>query len=262
MKCRQSIILRTVTVACLGMRLAGCTSTTSWDRATAEYQPNLDGLRLPGGSPVTPLEMLDAGRLTPRAPAGNAERPPNSTRPKDVRKKDATATVVAADAEIAPVARTLSKGDALSISLHALELVTLEEVIDARGNITLPYVGSVRLDGLTPPDAEERVWQIYVAEKKIFQKELVVTIIPSARTFFIKGEVNRPSPYSLRPGLTLTKAIATASGPTQWANDKKIKIRKESGATTTHSLPKIEAGKDRDPVIDPGDIIEVPRRWY
>ena len=259
MKRRQKMILPTVTVACLALLLTGCSSTSSWDRATAEYRPNLDGLRLPSGSPVTPLETLDAGRATTRASAQNAKQTP---RWKRVWKKDSTTPVITADAEVEFVVRTLSNGDAVSISLHALELVTLEEVIDARGKVTLPYVGSVKLAGLPPAEAEERVWQVYVVEKKIFQKELVVTIIPSTRTFFIKGEVNRPSPYSLRPGLTLTKAIATASGPTQWANDKKIKIRKESGATTTHSLPKIEAGKERDPVIDPGDIIEVPRRWY
>lgn len=258
MRSWRTFVLALAAGGCLAVTQSGCSSTSSWDRAIAEYRPNLKGLRLPGGSPVAPPQMQDTGRTK--------QSTQSRWRTKNIKIKhaplpgDDPATGGSNTESIN--SRKLEKADVVSITLHSLQVIKLEEVIDERGKISLPYVGSLKLEGLTPAEAEERVWQIYVVEKKIFQKTLVVTIIPSARTFFIKGEVYGPKPYLLRPGLTLSQAIATAGGPTVWANTKKIKIRKESGKTTTHNLEMIEAGKQRDPVIEPGDIIEVPRRWY
>ena len=76
------------------------------------------------------------------------------------------------------------------------------------------------------------------------------------------GEVSKPGPVDMTPGMTLLQAIATAGGLTQYANSKKIYIlRNASGKQEKIPVQYKRALKgdgSLNLILDPGDTIVVP----
>ena len=91
----------------------------------------------------------------------------------------------------------------------------------------------------------------------------VIKLLPAAPQFyFVGGAINDPGQKSFHPGLTLTQAILAAGGTTRFAGgDVKVGRQGADGrlVTTKYNLKKIEDGKIPDPVLQPGDRIEVTR---
>lgn len=81
---------------------------------------------------------------------------------------------------------------------------------------------------------------------------------------YVDGEVRNPGRVEIEPGLTLLKAIVLSGGATEWANRKEVRILSSSDSGkpgTTHNLKRIQAMKDPDPELRPGDVVIVPRRF-
>jgi protein involved in polysaccharide export with SLBB domain len=91
----------------------------------------------------------------------------------------------------------------------------------------------------------------------------VIKLIPAPPQFyFVGGAINDPGQKSFHSGLTLTQAILAAGGTTRFAGgDVKIGRQGADGrlVTTKYNLKKIEDGKIPDPILQPGDRVEVSR---
>ncbi|CAN5703304.1 hypothetical protein BH18ACI4_BH18ACI4_19820 [soil metagenome] len=78
--------------------------------------------------------------------------------------------------------------------------------------------------------------------------------------YFIAGEINYPGQKVFEPGITLLQAILAAGGFRR-QSDNRIDLWREGQngllATTTFKLKEIKAGKVPDPLLNPGDRIEV-----
>jgi polysaccharide export outer membrane protein len=74
----------------------------------------------------------------------------------------------------------------------------------------------------------------------------------------IGGEVARPNLYQLRPGTTLTQAIALAGSPTERGRRDRVMLRRE-GTSRTISVTGPESGVTQLPVRS-GDEIIIERR--
>ncbi len=234
MSCLKSLTAVLLPVFSALAILCGCASTGGAisDSVTA-YRPAVDvsALKLPGDQEtevVAAVEESGENKL-PVVPAGR-------TRP-------------------------LRHGDRLIINLHVLDSTTLQEQVDESGNISLPYIGSVRVVGMTTAQAESEIRRIYVEVKRIY-KTLEVSVRAEAEEFFVRGQVQRPGRYtSLTGDKTLLQAIAEAGGFTPFANRKKVRvIRAGTGDSEFYNAERIERGEDTDPLIEPSDQIVVPRK--
>jgi polysaccharide export outer membrane protein len=97
------------------------------------------------------------------------------------------------------------------------------------GKISLPLIQDVQAAGLTAmhlgDDITARLKK-YVADPTV---NVAVLQVNSKQVFLI-GEVGRVGPLSIMPGMTVLQAIASAGGPTPYANKKRIYIlRGEQG---------------------------------
>lgn len=80
--------------------------------------------------------------------------------------------------------------------------------------------------------------------------------------FYIGGPVIAPGQKDFHAGMTLTQAVLASGGVTRFAGSKvKISRQGENGllSSTEYNLKQIEAGKIPDPVLQPGDRLEVSR---
>ncbi len=225
--------------------------------AVAPYRPAVDvaslDLPFPQVEADEPVESAEPGDAVEAADDGAQDQ----VEPKvgDSSDQEAPPTGV--------VGRSpLRHGDRLVINLHVLESTMVQEQVDESGHISLPYIGSVKVVGMSTAEAEREIRRIYVDVRKIY-KTLEVSVRAEAEEFFVSGQVQRPGKYvSLAGEKTLLQAIAEAGGFTPYANQKKVRIiRSGTKESEFHNAERIRSGRDKDPLIGPGDQIIVPRKW-
>ena len=76
------------------------------------------------------------------------------------------------------------------------------------------------------------------------------------RPFYIIGEVKTPGSYPYVSGMTVLNAVALAGGYTYRAKTKAVLITRPDGTDKT------EIKADPDTPVMPGDVIEVPERFF
>jgi polysaccharide biosynthesis/export protein len=91
-----------------------------------------------------------------------------------------------------------------------------------------------------------------------------VTVRPP-EFFYIGGEINAPGQKDFHAGMTLTQAVLASGGTTRFAGGK-VKVLRQGDdgrlVTTEYSLKQIESGKIPDPVLQPGDRLDIGRAGW
>ncbi len=143
--------------------------------------------------------------------------------------------------------------DRLSIRVAGEIELSGEYLVDPAGVLSLPYVQSVPVAGLTSADIERLIVQKLHAG---YLRDPKVSVQPvNLRPFFIMGEVTTAGSFPYQGGLTVQQAIATASGYTQRANYGHVLItRRNAMGTKTFNVPVTTQ-------IYLGDIVFVRKRW-
>jgi polysaccharide export outer membrane protein len=130
------------------------------------------------------------------------------------------------------------------------------------GMISIPLLGDVKADGLTPV----QLAALLTERLRKFVNEPQVTIIVNtinSRLIHLVGEVNRAGTFPMLPNMTLLMALSGAGGFTQFANTKKIYLlRTENGVQKKYNFNYKEVIKGNRPeeniLLKPGDTIVVP----
>ncbi len=169
---------------------------------------------------------------------------------------------------------TLGVGDRLQMSIFNVEKYTGEYQVLADGKINLPGVGQVSVQGLTLPQAQQRIAQRYSA---LLKQPVVTLALVGTRAIqvAISGEVFRPGSYQVGEEQgnnnnnngggqfpRLTNVITQAGGITQVADITQVQLRRGSpnGTVVTLNLSELlqEGNLSQDPILMDGDSIYIP----
>ena len=148
----------------------------------------------------------------------------------------------------------VGSGDRLAIRVAGEPDLTGEFPVDASGAISMPYVQSAIVAGLTTQQIEglitTRLRNGYLRDPKVSVQAVAM------RPFYILGEVNTAGSFAYQPGLTVQQAIAVAAGFGPRA-DKSVALltRRDARGTTTTQVPLATQ-------VYPGDIIYIRERWF
>ena len=148
----------------------------------------------------------------------------------------------------------LGPGDHVAISVFGEPDLSMEFTLGDNGELNYPFLGEIRVAGLTVPELEIRIADGLRGDYLI-NPEITVSIT-EYRPFFLNGEVNRPGGYPYQPGLTLEKALALAGGLSPRAARNKILVKRASESSGVEVNIKMS-----DP-IRAGDVITVPQSFF
>ncbi len=156
--------------------------------------------------------------------------------------------------------RKLKYGDMLTVGLYGIpEPIEVKESIDNFGCISLPLIDVIKIVGMGTSAAERKIRDAYINNG--FYTDLSVVVMAMADEYFVRGEVKNPGNYPLIGDRTLLQAITSAGGYTDYAKMSKVEIlRENSTKPLIFNCKKIAKRQIKDPLIQPGDIITVPRR--
>ena len=131
----------------------------------------------------------------------------------------------------------LGPGDLITIEVFNVPEYSGEQRVLANGNINLPAVGQLSVNGLSLAQAEAAISEKYRSEVRY--PEITVNLLtPRQLRIALTGEIHAPGLYTMSVGETgqfpsLVEAIKLAGGITQAADLQQIEIRRqvENGGT-------------------------------
>jgi polysaccharide export outer membrane protein len=148
----------------------------------------------------------------------------------------------------------LSTGDRLRVTVFGHEDLSGEVEVNGSGEISLPLIDEVDAAGRSLYELEVAIVD---ALKPDYLKNPRVSIeMLDYRPFYIIGEVTAPGSYPYVNGMTVVNAVAVAGGFTYRARKGRIRIKREGENET------IELTAEMDTPVQPGDVIEVPERFF
>lgn len=158
------------------------------------------------------------------------------------------------------MAAQLRPGDTMTISLLGIpEPITSAVQIDEQGTIRLQYIGAVNAAGLTASELSQSIRDAYIT--KNFYTALDVSVNVTERYIYIGGEVQRPGRIPWSPDLTLAKAVQSAGGFSLYAKESKVTLTRDRQAYE-FDVMLAQRQPNEDPLLFPGDSIQVPRSAF
>jgi polysaccharide export outer membrane protein len=79
---------------------------------------------------------------------------------------------------------------------------------------------------------------------------------------YVEGQIARPGVVTLSDGLTVTRAIALAGGAAEYANLRRVMVRRADGQKVRVNVQRVQRGVDDDPVLASDDHLVVPRGGF
>jgi protein involved in polysaccharide export with SLBB domain len=241
-----------------------CISTTSPDRP-------FSGRARKGWSLLIPLVLWSfqfGWGQTPSPQTQDANRTPE----KQTGASTAFSTVaLTTSMEVLNDTVKLGPGDIVSFRIVEDRRDPLGLIVTDSGDVEVPFIGRVSAAGKTCKQLAHDLKPLL--EKDYFYKATVIIGVDAIGTkprgkIYLTGEVKVQGPLELMPdeALTVSKAILRCGGLADFANKRKVKlVRKKAGGGTETILVNlveiIDKGRlDKDPVLQPGDMIVVPER--
>lgn len=158
---------------------------------------------------------------------------------------------------------TLTPGSA--IDLHVFEEPDLDGKyrLDQGGNVALPLLGPVRLEGLTLRECEAAISRKLIESQILKVANVVVDLDEiSVPNVTVSGEVVTPGNVMLLGPRRLVDVLSLAGGETQFAGSEIIIQHKDSPSNSVEIVKYDRTGNDQSPLgatVNPGDSVFVKR---
>ena len=159
--------------------------------------------------------------------------------------------------------------DVLQVAVYEEPDLTTKARVAGSGDIMVPLLGHVAVQGLTVSEAQEKITKALGEDYLVNPQVQVFIDSYHTRNVFVTGSVNKPGSYPLPSGkpTTLMEAIAMAGGFREDAavNSTRI-IRLQDGKETTLVVKAkdiVKKGdKSKDVEVFPNDVVFVPESIF
>ena len=149
---------------------------------------------------------------------------------------------------------TLGSGDQLRVTVFGHKDLSGEFFVDGLGTLSLPLIGQIKAGGQTARQIERKI--VDMLKPDYLKNPRVSVEVLNYRPFYIIGEVKKPGSYPFVSGMKVINAIALAGGYTYRARENELLVTRASGPD------RKKRPATHDTVILPGDVIEVPERYF
>jgi polysaccharide export outer membrane protein len=168
----------------------------------------------------------------------------------------------------APTDYHLSANDSVSVEVFGEEELRSSARLNGEGDVSLPLLGSVHLQGLTLSQATSRITQLYGRDYLVNPRVNVTLLGYARRRFTVLGQVNHPGSFEMPEtspgGIDLLEAIAMAGGYTRIAAPERVSVRRH-GANNRDEVIRVNAkrlergvpGTEKGFRVESGDTITV-----
>jgi polysaccharide biosynthesis/export protein VpsN len=159
----------------------------------------------------------------------------------------------------------LQPGDLIRMEVYGRPEMTTATAVLRDGTARLPLIGAVKIGGLSPTEAAERIEAAYKAGGFLTAPWVLLTLFASQTSapasadgqppmYSINGEVRTPATYPLEAGMTVQQTIVVAGGITGKGSLNRLAIRRRNPGG------EVTLAARRDDIIQDGEVITVKER--
>lgn len=157
----------------------------------------------------------------------------------------------------------LRVGDPLTISFQDVPPLSMRDQrvgIPDSGIITLPFNVRVQAAGKSTGQLEKDIRDAYVPT--FFVNLTAIVIVDKDRSYIVDGEVRKPGQQPYVGEMNVLRAIGAAGGFTEFANRRKIQLRRPNGQKFIIDYKKIIEKPELDIPVYPNDHIIVGKSLF
>ncbi|MFT4098102.1 MAG: polysaccharide biosynthesis/export family protein [Rhodoblastus sp.] len=148
----------------------------------------------------------------------------------------------------------VGSGDRLRIIVFGQDSLSNSYSVDASGQISMPLIGLVPVNGMTTAQiqhaVEARLRAGFLREPRVSAE------VEAYRPFFILGEVTNAGQYPYVNGMTVQTAVAIAGGYTPRASQYTARM------TRVIDGQQVIGDVDMAYPVQPGDTIQIRERFF
>lgn len=186
-----------------------------------------------------------------------AQQPEASPKPEPVEaKKPEAVPTLSGGAAVDPNAYKIGVEDVLGVQVWREVELSRAYTVRADGKINMPLVGEIVAAGLTPKEFETKVIEALGAIMNRPQVNVFVLEVRS-RKYYVSGEVGKTGAFFITSKITMLEALSLAGGLREFANKKKIFIKRGT-ERIKFDYNAVVKGKKPDVEIQPNDHIFIP----
>ena len=151
---------------------------------------------------------------------------------------------------------SLRQGDILQLKVYRDSELSGKYLIDARGEVQIPGLGTIRAAGLTPSQVSDRMVEAMRARGF---RDPELAIAPQIRVSVL-GEVRLPQLYTVDPGVSLIQLLTLAGGPSERADLQHTRVIRD-GREFIIDLQSALTGSAAGRVgLYSNDVVYIPKR--
>lgn len=201
------------------------------------------------------LTLLFAGAAcrTPKNDGGG-----NTINPSDLKPQDAGAGASGG-------VGTLGPGDLVEIRVFQEADLTGVWRLSPEGLIDYPLCGKVTLQGKTSSQASDAL-QSCLANGYLKHPSVSVVVREyNSKKVFVFGEVNKPGTFPYEDNMSIVQAVTLAGGFTKLAaknNTNVTRVIEGQEKKIRVAVDDIGVGREKNFVLQPGDIVFVPESFF
>lgn len=152
----------------------------------------------------------------------------------------------------------LRPSDVVTITVFREPDLSVENTpVGADGMLSLPLIGSIKVDGLTARQLEQDIRDRL--KPSLVNPVVSVNIMQfGSHVVTVEGAVEKPGMYAFKPGTRLSGAISLAAGPNRVAKLTEIAVFRQTAsgmAVAKFDYAAVRAGTMMDPVLEPSDRV-------
>jgi polysaccharide biosynthesis/export protein len=150
----------------------------------------------------------------------------------------------------------LSREDVVEVSVWKEPELSRTVPVRPDGKITLPLIGDVKAEGLTPAELEDTV-QKQLASLVRDPRVTVIVHDVNGQRVYVTGMVGHPGAFPLRNSMNVLQALALAGGLAEFADRDTIRVLRADGRHFDVGYDDLVSGKSKV-TLGPGDTVVVP----
>lgn len=152
----------------------------------------------------------------------------------------------------------LRPSDVVTITVFREPDLSVENTpVGADGMLSLPLIGSIKVDGLTARQLEQDIRSRLTPS--LVNPVVSVNVMQfGSHVVTVEGAVEKPGMYAFKPGTRLSGAISLAAGPNRVAKLTEIAVFRQTAsgmAVAKFDYAAVRAGTMMDPVLEPSDRV-------
>jgi polysaccharide export outer membrane protein len=201
---------------------------------------------------------MAAGILAAQSQSQQQQQPPPDKSPDAPKVLPNSTGPLGAGAPIDPKSYVIGPEDVLSISVFHEQDLTRMESVRPDGKITMPLIGDIQAEGLTPERLRAQLKEA-LSSRFLNSPDVTITVMQvNSKRYTIAGQVMRPGQVALVLPIHVFDALS-GIGFRDFANPKKIVIIRGS-KRLKFNYNDVLHGKhlEQNILLEPGDTIYVP----